>query len=170
MIAEVAEKPPARHCGGSRNPQERPSLDACFRRRDIRIGRCISPPFWSLTVFRAYQELLALGYLESRPGSYTTVRDKPKTTVCEPTRERGLLHWGRLSNTPSQTVVGLHHSELPEPHRPHIPASSPRDAVEALRGSSSWMLETPTYAKPITVRSAQRPWTTSLPRSSQRTG
>jgi DNA-binding transcriptional MocR family regulator len=66
------------------------------------------------TVFRAYQELLALGYLESRPGSYTTVRDKPKTTVCEPTRERGLLNWERLSNSPSQTVFDIYRKHSPE--------------------------------------------------------
>jgi len=66
------------------------------------------------TVFRAYQELLALGYLESRPGSYTTVRDKPKTTVCEPIRERGLLNWERLSNPASQTVYGIYCQYSPE--------------------------------------------------------
>jgi DNA-binding transcriptional MocR family regulator len=66
------------------------------------------------TVFRAYQELFALGYLESRPGSYTTVRDKPKTTVCEPRRERGLLSWEQLSNPQSRTVIDIFRRHLPE--------------------------------------------------------
>jgi len=67
------------------------------------------------TVFRAYQELLALGYVDSRPGSYTTVRDKPKTTVCESNQTDGLLNWGKLSNPQSQEVYEIFKRYSPEP-------------------------------------------------------
>jgi DNA-binding transcriptional MocR family regulator len=66
------------------------------------------------TVFRAYEELLALGYVESRPGSYTTVRGKPKTTVLEPTREGGLLNWEKLSNPPSRGTFEIFSRYSPE--------------------------------------------------------
>jgi DNA-binding transcriptional MocR family regulator len=66
------------------------------------------------TVFRAYQELLALGYLESRPGSYTTVQDKPRTTTLERTFQNSSLHWSRISNTASQEVFETYSSYAPE--------------------------------------------------------
>ena len=80
------------------------------------------------TVFRAYQELLALGYVESRPGSYTTVRDKPKTTLCEPTHDGSLLNWEKLSSSPSQTVFEIFHKYASEPDvrkRPDVIDLSP---------------------------------------------
>lgn len=45
------------------------------------------------TVLRAYEELWGQGYLESRPGSYTTVR--AKTPCCNPikAREKSLIDW-----------------------------------------------------------------------------
>lgn len=47
------------------------------------------------TVVRAFEEIHALGYLESRPGSYTTVRRRarPPGTAESGTPERGLIDW-----------------------------------------------------------------------------
>lgn len=53
------------------------------------------------TLVRAYEEIQALGYLESRSGSYTTVRARarlPATTVAgEGWREQSLIDWTRGS-------------------------------------------------------------------------
>ena len=48
------------------------------------------------TVVRAYEEIHALGYLESRSGGYTTVRRRPRppsTTAREATKETPLVDW-----------------------------------------------------------------------------
>jgi len=45
------------------------------------------------TVYRAYQELWALGYLESRSGSYTTVRSRADLAAEPPERASGLIAW-----------------------------------------------------------------------------
>lgn len=47
------------------------------------------------TIFKAYQELWALGYLESRPGSYSTVRKRPKVVSKQGKRYGGLIEWRR---------------------------------------------------------------------------
>ncbi len=49
------------------------------------------------TVYRAYQELWALGYVESRPGSYTTVRGRMRTTAGKETAAGKLINWERVS-------------------------------------------------------------------------
>ena len=46
------------------------------------------------TVCRAYEELAALGYLESRPGSYTTVRGRARPLAARPAAA-SLLDWNR---------------------------------------------------------------------------
>ena len=46
------------------------------------------------TVTRAYEELWALGYLESRPGSYSTVRRRARR-LTEAKSARPLLDWSR---------------------------------------------------------------------------
>lgn len=45
------------------------------------------------TVYNAYQELWALGYLESRPGSYSTVRSRPKVVSGQQKPASGLFQW-----------------------------------------------------------------------------
>src|SRR4030042_4458818 len=45
------------------------------------------------TVYKAYQELNALGYLESKPGSYTTVRKRPKVAVDINKQRSSLIDW-----------------------------------------------------------------------------
>jgi DNA-binding transcriptional MocR family regulator len=48
------------------------------------------------TVYQAYAELQALGYLASRPGSYNVVQARRREAVYEPGR-RSLLDWARIS-------------------------------------------------------------------------
>ncbi|HVP37780.1 MAG TPA: PLP-dependent aminotransferase family protein [Candidatus Saccharimonadales bacterium] len=58
------------------------------------------------TVLRAYEELWALGYLESRPGSYSTVRQRARPVAAAPARRgvpapgaaAGLLRWEALAS------------------------------------------------------------------------
>ncbi len=45
------------------------------------------------TVVRAYQELWALGYLEARSGSYSTVRRRGRALVTPASRSRCLISW-----------------------------------------------------------------------------
>ncbi|MBN1829246.1 MAG: PLP-dependent aminotransferase family protein [Deltaproteobacteria bacterium] len=45
------------------------------------------------TVYRAYQELWSLGYLESRPGAYTTVRKRVHVASERTDRGSGLIAW-----------------------------------------------------------------------------
>lgn len=49
------------------------------------------------TVLRAYQELWALGYLESRPGSYSTVRRRMRPAGATQKRAASGLDWERAS-------------------------------------------------------------------------
>jgi DNA-binding transcriptional MocR family regulator len=45
------------------------------------------------TVVKAYEELWALGYLESRPGSYSIVRKRQKLATPERKSDKGLIRW-----------------------------------------------------------------------------
>lgn len=49
------------------------------------------------TVYRAYEELWALGYVESRPGSYTTVRKRTALAPPSDAPTRAVVNWGRVS-------------------------------------------------------------------------
>jgi DNA-binding transcriptional MocR family regulator len=49
------------------------------------------------TVYRAYQELWARGYLEARPGSYSTVRSRLRPVRPVPAAAAGRIDWGRVS-------------------------------------------------------------------------
>ncbi len=60
------------------------------------------------TVVRAYQELWAAGYLESRPGSYSTVRARVKATAESERRGACLVDWERASTRPARAA----HAEL----------------------------------------------------------
>jgi DNA-binding transcriptional MocR family regulator len=48
------------------------------------------------TVYRAYQELIALGYAESMPGSYMTVRERPELADEKHKSKKGILLWDKL--------------------------------------------------------------------------
>lgn len=56
------------------------------------------------TVYRAYEELWALGYVESRPGSYTTVRKR--TALAPPSEKpsRSLVNWGKVSSRAARDI------------------------------------------------------------------
>src|SRR6056297_3394762 len=45
------------------------------------------------TVYKAYQELWALGYIESTPGSYSTVRKRAKLVSQQDPGEPALIGW-----------------------------------------------------------------------------
>ena len=60
------------------------------------------------TVVRAYQELWAAGYLESRPGSYSTVRARMKPAAGRQRQATGVIDWERASTRPARAV----HAEL----------------------------------------------------------
>ncbi len=60
------------------------------------------------TVVRAYAELAALGYVESRPGSYTTVRRRARPPATAPSAGAGarpLLDWGRLASPGARAAL-----------------------------------------------------------------
>ncbi|MDQ1353872.1 MAG: PLP-dependent aminotransferase family protein [Acidobacteriota bacterium] len=56
------------------------------------------------TVYKAYEELWALGYLESRPGSYSIVRKRQKIAAGEPKSPKGLIPWESKSSEPCQLL------------------------------------------------------------------
>ncbi len=58
------------------------------------------------TVVRAYQELWAAGYLESRPGSYSTVRARVKAPADDGRRSASLIDWERASTRPARLLHG----------------------------------------------------------------
>lgn len=55
------------------------------------------------TLYRAYQELQALGYVESTPGSYTTVRGRMKLAP-ESTGEPSAIDWSRFSTSAANAL------------------------------------------------------------------
>jgi len=56
------------------------------------------------TVYRAYQELWALGYLESRPGSYSTVRARVRTAAVSRLPGRDGPRWDQLCPPRSRRI------------------------------------------------------------------
>ena len=61
------------------------------------------------TVYRAYQELWSLGYLESRPGSYTTVRRRKKIISKQNKPAGSLIKW---PNRITAGVKAIHSAHL----------------------------------------------------------
>ena len=55
------------------------------------------------TVYRAYQELYYLGYVASRPGSNTIVRDRAGL-ASQDHRMHGAIPWAERANKPSALV------------------------------------------------------------------
>ncbi len=60
------------------------------------------------TVFRAYQELLALGYIESKPGTYTTIRDRKRLVGENERPEKGLIDWDSAVSTGARIVYDIY--------------------------------------------------------------
>jgi len=57
------------------------------------------------TVYKAYQELWALGYMESTTGSYSVVRERKKTTIKEHISEKKLPDWNKFINSGSKSLI-----------------------------------------------------------------
>jgi DNA-binding transcriptional MocR family regulator len=90
----------------------------------LRVGAKL-PPTRSLaealgvnrsTVYRAYEELWALGYVEGRPGSYSRVRERPRVVADENEREPDLIDWAALSPASVQSLHERFPRYLPEGH------------------------------------------------------
>jgi DNA-binding transcriptional MocR family regulator len=60
------------------------------------------------TVYRAYRELIALGYAQSMPGSYMTVRHRPELVNEKHRSEKGILSWGKIVK-PEGNVIREHY-------------------------------------------------------------
>ncbi|MFZ2053139.1 MAG: PLP-dependent aminotransferase family protein [Candidatus Aminicenantales bacterium] len=67
------------------------------------------------TVYLAYQELIAMGYFDSRPGSYTTVRKRPSTMTSGLPRVEGTLPWAKMANEQSRYLWHALPDYRPEP-------------------------------------------------------
>ena len=74
------------------------------------------------TVVRAYQELWALGYLESRPGSYSRVRGRARSLAGETQGRAGLIDWDAAAPANRWLVGELHRFS-------RIPADSGADGA-----------------------------------------
>ena len=56
------------------------------------------------TVYNAYQELWAQGYIESRPGSYSQIRMRQKIATPELKLEQSSLPWEHVTTPASQHI------------------------------------------------------------------
>ena len=63
------------------------------------------------TVYRAYQELWSLGYLESRPGSYSTVRRRPRVAAAARGTDSGHIDWPRRATPVTRALHAAHRHE-----------------------------------------------------------
>jgi GntR family transcriptional regulator/MocR family aminotransferase len=65
------------------------------------------------TVVRAYEELQALGYLQSRPGSYNRVQKRRREVEYSPER-KSLIPWEKASSEPARELYKLFLRYSPE--------------------------------------------------------
>jgi DNA-binding transcriptional MocR family regulator len=65
------------------------------------------------TVCRAYEELQAQGYVDSRPGSYTRVRSRRKEVAWDP-RRRSALDWRAACSAESAAILESRDFFIPE--------------------------------------------------------
>jgi DNA-binding transcriptional MocR family regulator len=65
------------------------------------------------TVVRAYEELQALGYLRSSPGSYNTVQKRRKEVEYNPER-RSQISWHQASTEPARKLYQIFQTYSPE--------------------------------------------------------
>lgn len=72
------------------------------------------------TIYHAYAELQALGYLESRPGSYNFVRERKKEVAYDPSR-RSIISWENLTNAESDAIYETFLKYSPEKTTPTGP-------------------------------------------------
>jgi DNA-binding transcriptional MocR family regulator len=72
------------------------------------------------TVYQAYEELQAQGYLQSRPGSYNVVQKRMREAVYDP-QARSSIRWDRVSSEPACKVYRVFSRYSPEKPA-HFPA------------------------------------------------
>jgi DNA-binding transcriptional MocR family regulator len=60
------------------------------------------------TVYKAYQELWALGYLESRPGAYTTVRKRTQVVTRKTSAPSSVIEWSEHINEGTEKVLATY--------------------------------------------------------------
>ncbi|MFH2002148.1 MAG: PLP-dependent aminotransferase family protein [Planctomycetota bacterium] len=77
------------------------------------------------TVFKAYQELWALGYVESRPGSYSVVRERHKVCTLEQRAEKGAVAWDEATAPAAKKVL-----QLSANMRKHWPEVTPQGLID----------------------------------------
>lgn len=56
------------------------------------------------TVYKAYEELWAMGYMESRPGSYSVVRKRQKMAANDSRTQQGLIPWETKASIPGNAL------------------------------------------------------------------
>ena len=59
------------------------------------------------TIYKAYEELWALGYLESRPGSYSTVRKRQKLVPIENKDSTSIIPWDKKSSPGAKSIYEI---------------------------------------------------------------
>jgi DNA-binding transcriptional MocR family regulator len=59
------------------------------------------------TIYKAYQELWALGYIESKSGSYSYVRNKRITDFKEKQKSINLIDWSKRTNPNAEKVFNM---------------------------------------------------------------
>ncbi len=67
------------------------------------------------TVYKAYEELWAMGYLRSRPGSYSIVRKRQTLATKKQQAEKGLLDWDNLASAPARQLLDSFFQLRPSP-------------------------------------------------------
>lgn len=60
------------------------------------------------TVYKAYEELWALGYMASRPGSYSVVRKRQQIATKDRRADKGLISWEEHSSEPGRALHKAH--------------------------------------------------------------
>jgi len=70
------------------------------------------------TVYKAYQELWAQGYIESRPGSYSIIRKRPKIATPELKLEQSTLAWDQVTTPASHRIYQDYLKFKPEQSTP----------------------------------------------------
>ncbi len=76
------------------------------------------------TVYRAYEELWAMGFIESRPGSYSIVRDRKDLYTTEAKNIPCLIHWDDIATEASHQTFNSEYLKLKQ-----IPEANDLDFV-----------------------------------------
>jgi GntR family transcriptional regulator/MocR family aminotransferase len=57
------------------------------------------------TIYKAYEELWALGYIDSKPGSYSTVRKPPEIAKKQEVYSISQIDWENRTNKPGNRLI-----------------------------------------------------------------